>query len=334
MKILLSRIDNIGDVILALPLVGVIKQYFPTAQVYFLARSYAQAIITCAPQVDGFFNWDEVMEKSLTHVAEVLKKEQFNIFINLSEHKLPSRLAKMAKIPQRIATARRLYHLWYCNKHVWVNRRSSPLHEMQMNAKLLKPLGLPTRFSTDELVSYLSLKIPPLPEWLKEYIDLQRFNLILHPGSNGNTREWPIDYYARLIKMLPSSQFNIIITGGSKEEELIAPLLREAHPVKNLVGKTTLSELISLIANVNGLVAASTGPLHLAAVLGIHTLGLYPNMWVARPGRWKPIGKNAHYLMHPERCQEKCTRHLCLGVCMQAIEVALVKSKIMEWYGK
>lgn len=351
MKILLSRVDNIGDLILALPLVGVIKHYLPGSQVWFLARSYSRAILACMPEIDGFLCWDEITQQSIpkttgnflhwndianqpiVNAVETLKKEQFDVFINVSAHKQPAELAKKAKIPRRIGTAHRLYHWWLCNERAWFSRKASPLHEMQLNAKLLKPLGLPTDFSTNELLQHLRLNTPPLAESLQAYVDPQRFNLLLHPGSNGNAREWPIAYYAELIKQLPVEQFNIVITGSAQEQSLVEPLVEGGRPVQNLVGKTSLSELVSLVANVNGLVAASTGPLHLAAVLGIPTLGLYPPRKGQGPQRWGPIGQRADYLMHKmdNSCQQTCVnRGEC--ACMRAIGVAMVKAKILNWY--
>jgi ADP-heptose:LPS heptosyltransferase len=44
------------------------------------------------------------------------------------------------------------------------------------------------------------------------------------------------------------------------------------------------------------LVAASTGPLHIASAVGIHAIGLYPSKRPMHPGRWMPLGGNASYL--------------------------------------
>ena len=59
-KILISRTDSIGDVVLTLPLAGYLKQNYPGVKLGFLGRNYTQPIVKLATGVDEFFSWDEV----------------------------------------------------------------------------------------------------------------------------------------------------------------------------------------------------------------------------------------------------------------------------------
>lgn len=60
MTILISRTDGIGDVVLTLPLAGVIKHCFADVRVLFLGRTYTQAVVGMCGDVDEFLNWDEL----------------------------------------------------------------------------------------------------------------------------------------------------------------------------------------------------------------------------------------------------------------------------------
>ncbi|MFM7105313.1 MAG: glycosyltransferase family 9 protein, partial [Flavobacteriales bacterium] len=60
--------------------------------------------------------------------------------------------------------------------------------------------------------------------------------------------------------------------------------------------KFSLDELIQFIGQCQGFVACSTGPMHIAAALGIPTVGLFSPHRPIHPGRWAPLGPNAHYL--------------------------------------
>jgi ADP-heptose:LPS heptosyltransferase len=71
-----------------------------------------------------------------------------------------------------------------------------------------------------------------------------------------------------------------------------------------MTGKLNLAEFISLIHNSDALVAASTGPLHLAAASGIHAIGLYAPMRPIFPTRWAPLGKNADFLVIEKQCRD------------------------------
>ncbi|MEE8549974.1 MAG: glycosyltransferase family 9 protein, partial [Gemmatimonadota bacterium] len=66
-----------------------------------------------------------------------------------------------------------------------------------------------------------------------------------------------------------------------------------------------LDDLISFVSRADALIAASTGPLHLAAALGREAIGLYSPKRPRHPDRWAPVGKHAHALVFDENC-EKC----------------------------
>ena len=76
------------------------------------------------------------------------------------------------------------------------------------------------------------------------------------------------------------------------------------------------------------MVAASTGPLHIAAALGKYVIGIYPPIKPMHPGRWAPIGKNASYLVLDKKCN-KCRNNSHCD-CIEDINPELVKNKLME----
>jgi len=324
-RLAISRIDNLGDVLLTLPMVSILKQAFPHLKIIFIARRYAQALVEAYPGVDEFIAWDD-LEKS----PQELKKYNLDAIIHAYPRAAMAKLAKQAKIPFRIGTNRRWYNLLNCN--VWVNfsRAKSSLHEAQLNLKLLKPFGLKTEYSLQEIIPHLQLQSShSVPDFVRENLKPNRFNLVLHPCSNGNTREWPLENYEKLIASLPQEKFNILITGTEKEKNYLEPLLKDQLNTIDLVGRLTLAELIALFAQSHGLIAASTGPLHIGAALNIHALGLYPAYHSAGPNRWRPLGQKAQYLVTPEVCKKTCYNRHC--DCMYAITVEQVKTIIEGW---
>jgi len=118
---------------------------------------------------------------------------------------------------------------------------------------------------------------------------------------------------------LPPEKFKIFITGTDKEKALlkdwIAALPAE---VVDMTGTLSLDQLIKFISIADGLIAASTGPLHIAAEAGIHALGLYPTLPSVHARRWGPIGKKAEYLSSP-------------AGDLDVITAADVYSKIKNW---
>jgi len=88
-----------------------------------------------------------------------------------------------------------------------------------------------------------------------------------------------------------------------------------------------LSEFISFINSADGLVAASTGPLHIAAAMGRFALGLYAPMRPIFPKRWQPVGKNAHFLVIDKKGCTDC-RNSGDCHCIMSIKPMEVFNKI------
>jgi ADP-heptose:LPS heptosyltransferase len=160
-----------------------------------------------------------------------------------------------------------------------------------------------------------------------------RFNLILHPKSKGSAREWGLDNFSRLIALLPEDKFSIYITGTKEEGLLMQDFLRRHEKrVTDLSGKLTLTELISFIDSCDGLVAASTGPLHIAAALGKTAIGLYAPMKPIHPGRWAPLGKDAHSLVLDKSCND-CKKSMDCE-CIRSIDPGEVAEMLVSSKGK
>lgn len=330
-NILIARTDNIGDLILTLPVIGILKAHFPLCKVTLLARSYTEALVQACTDVDEFIDWDQLKTCPQKTAIAQLKAKQYDIFISTFPQKAIAALMYRAKIPYRIGTTRRWYHLLYCNQLLKLSRVKSNLHEAQLNVKLLAPLGIPTDYAADQLADYWHLK-PTNSEKVPALIDTKRFRLIIHPGSNGHAREWPLAHYIQLINELSTKQYQILITGGPKERQRLTPLLEACPQAEDWVGKLSLAQLTTLIANSHAILAASTGPIHIASALKVFALGLYAPKKSMGPQRWRPLGKQAHFLISQPNCSQPCQENQC--PCMCNIEVKTVLNHIRAQYQK
>ena len=306
-RIVISRTDSIGDVILTLPLAGILKEKYPDSKIIFLGNSYTEAIVRVSVYVDEFINWDEL--KDDVRAVETLKGYEVDFFIHVFPNKKIAHLALDAKIPNRIGTFGRAFHFFSCNKKVYFSRKKSNLHESQLNVKLLAPMGIKNNFSLETLETYYGFtRTNKIPFWLSDQISKNRVNLILHPKSKGSALEWGLKNFHRLINQLPEEKFKIFITGTKEEGELIEGSLPfDKINVMSLIGKLSLGELVAFIQACDCLVAASTGPLHIAAALGKRAIGLFSSRKPIDPGRWSPLGKKSEYLVFDSDC-EKCRK--------------------------
>jgi ADP-heptose:LPS heptosyltransferase len=111
----------------------------------------------------------------------------------------------------------------------------------------------------------------------------------------------------------------LLITGSAAEGSSLRDWMGGLRAsVVDLTGQLVLAELIALLARVDGLIAASTGPLHLAAAVGTHALGLFPSTPPIHPARWAPLGPRAEVLAAP-------------GVELGAISPEDVRTRIYAW---
>ena len=277
---LLSRTDHIGDVVLTLPMASVLKQHCPHCRVILLVRQYTQSVVKACPDVDEVIVWERLSSLSLMQQVKLLRRFQITTLIHVFPNIKVAWLGFLARIPSCIGTSRRWYHLFTCNQRVRMSRAASVLHEAQLNLMLLDPLALQTKRSLQDLRQNRMLVPKPearVGEWCQQWLDPDRFKLIVHPFSNKSAREWPLASFIALINKLTSKQVQVVLTGSVAESQLIKDkILPHCPQAVDTSGQWTLSELLALIGQVDGLLAASTGPLHLAAASGRFALGLFP----------------------------------------------------------
>ncbi|RYE71243.1 MAG: glycosyl transferase family 9, partial [Oxalobacteraceae bacterium] len=107
------------------------------------------------------------------------------------------------------------------------------------------------------------------------------------------------------------------------------PALLALPNVENLCGRLDLDELLALIGACDGLVACSTGPMHLSAALGRPTLGLFPPIKPMDPGRWAPLGALAEVAVARQPCAG-CTDSATCS-CMGSITPQDVAARVRAW---
>ena len=119
-KIIISRTDSIGDVVLTLPLAGMLKSTQPGCEISFLGRSYTKDVIHACEHINTFLDWDEIAADQ--DPVKIISSVGADIIIHVFPRKEIASLAKKAGIPLRLGTTNRLYHWNTCNKLVRLSR--------------------------------------------------------------------------------------------------------------------------------------------------------------------------------------------------------------------
>ncbi len=293
--VVISRTDGIGDAVLTLPVAGALKQLVPGVRITFLGRTYTRAVADACAHVDAFANWDDAASLSPAAQADFLRALKADAFIHAFPRKEVVIAAKAAAIPVTVGTVRRWYSLLRVTHRTWFSRKNSMLHEAALNLKLLEPLKLHPSLNPLVFGGWMGLRTPnALTPEARNFL-VHPKTLLLHPLSHGSAVEWPVERFADLASRMTDAGWSVGITATAAERERLGDRLPWER-VTDFGGKLTLEQLMALIGNSTALVAGSTGPLHLAAALGIHAVGLYAPVRPIFATRWMPIGTHAHFI--------------------------------------
>ncbi len=304
----------------------VLKGHFPGIKIAFLGKSYTKPVILACEYVDAFIDLEDFLKNDV-----LIDGKKPEAILHVFPVKQIAKRAKQLKISLRIGTTNRLYHWATCNKLVKLSRKNSTLHEAQLNLSLLSVFNV-TRGLTFEQIgrSFGLTKLQALQPQYKALLQPGKYHLILHPKSQGSAREWGLDNFIRLIQLLNKDEVQIFISGTSKEKELVQPIFDAVgKDVTDVCGLMNLDQFISFINHSDGLVANSTGPLHIAAALGKDAYGIYPPIRPMHPGRWAPLGPKAEVFVLNRSCED-CRKDPAVCHCIKEIEPMIIKAAIDE----
>jgi ADP-heptose:LPS heptosyltransferase len=328
-RILISRTDSIGDVMLTLPMCVWLKDHFIDAELIYLGKGYTRPVVECFSVIDRFIDWEEISQLPTVEKMAYFQQLEADAIIHVFPNKEIASLAKKAKIPVRIGTSHRSFHLLTCNHRVGFSRKNSELHESQLNFELLRPLGLKVIPSLTEIKDSLhAFRIPQetLPENIENLLSKNDKTVILHPKSQGSAVEWPMTSYIALAEKLTHKGYTVFFTGTEKEGLLFRDLLPHSEQIIDLTGQMNLTQLIHFISLCKNLVACSTGPLHIAGFCGIRAIGLFSPKRPIHPGRWAALGRSVKVLTFDENCPDCKKKRACQ--CIQKISVDKVLEQI------
>ena len=329
-RIIVSRTDRIGDVVLTLPLCALLRRAVMDAHIIFLAREYTRPVVECSPYVDEVLAWDSLPNSGVDTEAALLASTNADAILHVAPNRAIARAAKRARIARRIGTSHRLFHWTTCNELGPVSRKRSELHEAQLNLQLARDWFGATEWPLATLVPLTELRPSvPVPAWVDKLLTTDRFNLILHPRSGGSSAEWPLDHFHALANTLDLQRVRIFVTGSATEAPGLRAWISSLGAAVDLTGRLQLEELTAVLHAADGFIGGSTGPLHVAAGVGVHALGLYPARRPMHPGRWAPLGPRAEVLTATVSCAECGRSSAC--TCMTTITPEAVAQRVVAW---
>ncbi|MDH4120901.1 MAG: glycosyltransferase family 9 protein [Deltaproteobacteria bacterium] len=341
-RILVVRNDGLGDLILTLPLVTLLKARFPQARVDLLVHAPLAPVARLLEGVDEVLEDPGVLLKRHANAhppaqAAALRQtllgnitlRQYDAAVLAYPEAGSARLIHQAGIPIRVGSLRRSF-FWRFNAWSVQSRKGSAFSEMELNLALARPLGLPPEYFPPRLNS------PPPPPWAAG-----GGWVVMHPYKrNATALSWPLENFSALAQRLTAAGLSVAAVGDAADRPVLEQAFGGLSGVRVETG-LDLPGLAGLISSARLFVGNSSGPLHLAGWAGIPHLGFFPQNRVSAPARWRPLppapgrpqpppgGQHLLASRFPKacvRCQGpacpyfNCVASISLGQAMEAIK--------------
>lgn len=275
-RILITRLSAIGDCIHTMPLVGVLRRRFPEAYIAWATQPAPASLL------DGYAGLDELIVvprdwmKSLSEVRRVralMRSRQFEIAIDPQGLTKSAALAWLSGAKLRVGFAapqgRELSH--------WLNNRiihPQLDHVVDRYLELLRPVvGAVDRTPRFELAVDRHASI-------SEFLDQSELHgnfAVINPGAGWDSKLWLPERFGDVACHLGRSYRlrTVVVWAGDREQQWARQIVACSKGFARIAPPTTLPELADLLQHARLCVSADTGPLHLAASLGIACVGLY-----------------------------------------------------------
>ncbi len=349
-KILVLKLDHIGDCIIAFPAIRRLQHHFPDARIAVLTSRASRSLWELEPSVERTIAFDFFHARSASgelarseedwrELRELLAPEQFDLAVDLRKH------LETRPVLQHTG-ARYLAGFDFRNQFPWLDFSLEWTGD-QIYARKRQHNG-------DDLVNLVDAiaaaceadraVIAPRPPGSSPGLSLAGLTLggltrigrvpgplvCVHPTAGNDMKQWPIAYFAAVIDRLVAAHgAQIVIIGGPGDEAVATELLdrlRHRDSVTSLVGKVPLAELPALLAGMSLFLGNDSGPKHIAAGLGVPTVGVHAGTVDVR--EWGPVGPAAIAVARAVVCSpcylskiEDCRRGL---VCIRQLEPASV----------
>jgi heptosyltransferase-2 len=318
-RIVIRSSNWLGDAVMSVEAVRRIKRGRPDAEVTILAKRNLVEFWQSIPEVDAVIPI-EPKEGVLT-VANKLKGK-FDVSILLPNSPRSGLEAWLAKIPRRVGY-RRPWRNFFLNQ--FIPEPASP-RPVTHHAKIY--LRMAERIGAD-----ISEPLPPVAA-----IRAEPLTLGLCPGAEyGPAKRWP--HFAEAARIL-SERHGIrwLIFGTAKERSLGEQIASELGANgTNLVGQTTLSQLMSEMSRCRALLTNDTGTMHLAAHLGVPTIALFGSTEPALTG---PTGAGHTVIRHHVECSPcflrecpidfRCMNRISVSEVVEAVERVLTAKAVLQ----
>jgi len=272
MNILIIKISSVGDVILITAALRAIRKRFPKAKIHCLVGKNVRKVLHNCPYLDGLIVYDPQHKDKgyygLLKFSRKLRKYRIDKCIDLQNNRKSHLLSFLCFPKESYGYNNGKWGFLLSNSiRDWRKDIGPVAHQFQV----LRMLGIMYQ-ENHSLELWPSAKdrqyIKKLldSEWMSDSKNLVGFNIAA--SEKWATKNWPVEYLARLCDMLASQNIRVIITGMIKDKPKVKQLLKLTNSKPSvLIGKTDILQLAVLIKKCRVFITSDSAPMHVAAAV-------------------------------------------------------------------
>lgn len=305
-RILVLRTDLIGDLVLSLPVIRLLKQTYPEAEIDLLALPSSAKIIEHDPDIANVITYDPniwrrpkalLQGKNWREVRALrsrLRNRHYDLTVSVFGP-WAAILAVMSGAKRRIGFGKESYPGFMTDSVAGAHWTTGDrLHEVDYCLQLAQASGAKPKPNDRTPTLFVTPQTSAEAEQLLQQVGVQFDKPIIacHVSSNnGQSKRWPIPYWAKLIdQLIREDGANVILTGAPSDLPLIESIQRRVHeqPI-NLAGKTSLAQLAALLKRADLVITGDSGPMHIAAAVGTPLIAIHGPTDPAMSGPVSPL---------------------------------------------
>jgi lipopolysaccharide heptosyltransferase I len=296
-RFLVIRLSSIGDIVHALPAVSALGESLPEAEITWVAENRYATLLEDNPFIHRIVTldtlrwrrqlWSPGTLREIKNSLHALREREFDAIIDFQGLVKTGVLAWLCRSKKRVGFERpwlkeREASIFYSHR---VSARGR-IHAIEEDLALVEPLGASCKAWHFPLPD--SLEARRSVEKLIRESGIGSF-ILASPGAGWPAKRWPPASYAKLAwRLVRELDESVILTGAPAEEQEITEIVRQASSPRIRYLPTNLREFIALTRKARLFIGGDTGPLHLAAGLGIPIVAFYGPTDPARNGPFSP----------------------------------------------
>lgn len=310
-KILVIRVDGIGDLLNSTPAISLLRENYPLAEITVLARPLNASVLIGNPDVDRILVFDRDGKHrgffAQFQFYRELRRERFQLVVAMQTAMWSHLVAFLSGAPYRLGRYQKCFRSTLT--HAWRGKYpKGETHEADRNLELVRLIcnGEGKRKLIFHLLpNEISIVKKRIASW---GIGDNTFLIGIHPGGSSFDKRWPEKQYAELADRLAYHyKATILLLQGPGEEALTENIQKTMQSPAIAHAPETIRELGALLSCCDLVVCNDSGPMHLAAALDVPTIAIFgPTDHVA----WHPLSENASIVRRDMPCWP-CSAHKC-----------------------